>query len=393
MNMLMDLYLSLRIRTRIYLLGICYSLCIVCAVGAGRALPLSYAIATTILFVLAGAFFCGLLFYTVNNALKRIQGYLKGMTEGNLCQIITAKRNNEISSIIRSTSDLQTAMQSMISGIRRTSDSVASASLQLTQTAEGIADGTGNAASQTSAVSHSVDEIAQVSHEISASCEAMADMASQAEMVSIDGEQTISGMTGIMGSIESVMTETTIAVKNLGSTSDQIGEILSTIGDIADQTNLLALNAAIEAARAGEQGRGFAVVADEVRHLAERTTTATREIQGIITALQRDVRTVVGSMEQSSSSVHEGAEGVRKSCEAIASIRNSIGELLAQVSQVAAAATEQSSTTAAMSDSMHGIANVINEAADGAGQTRSAAAQMSASSSELQSMVSKFCIN
>ncbi|MDK9716690.1 MAG: methyl-accepting chemotaxis protein [Trichlorobacter sp.] len=393
MSFFVDKYLGLKIKTRIYLLGVCYSLCIIFAVGAGRSLPLSYAIGATALFVVGGAFFCGLLFWSVNDALQRILGYLKEMTDGNLRQNISAKRNNEISAIIRSIATLQTAMQTMISGIRQTTDSVASASDRLRQTAETIAEGTGSAASQSDAVSQSADGMASVSSEIACSCDTMSAMATEAEQVSREGERIISGMSVVMGSIEGVMTETTSAVKNLGDTSNQIGDILSTIGDIADQTNLLALNAAIEAARAGDQGRGFAVVADEVRHLAERTATATREIQGIITALQRDVRAVVGSMEQSVGSVHEGGEGVRLSCEAISSIREKICELLSQVSHVASASAQQSNSTVAISDSMHGITSVIREAAQGADETKIAAAQMASSSSELQQMVSKFRIN
>ena len=393
MNFFLDRYLALKIKTRIYLLCTCYSFCIIFGVGAGRSLPLTYSILTTALFVVAGAFFGGLLFWSVNDALQRILGYLKEMTDGNLRQTISAKRNNEISAIIRSIATLQTAMQSMISGIRQTTDSVASASDRLRQTAETIADGTGSAASQSDAVSQSADGMASVSSEIACSCDTMSAMASEAEQVSREGERIISGMSVVMGSIEGVMTETTSAVKNLGATSNQIGDILSTIGDIADQTNLLALNAAIEAARAGDQGRGFAVVADEVRHLAERTTTATREIQSIITALQRDVRAVVGSMEQSAGSVHEGGEGVRQSCDAIVTIREKICELLSQVSHVASAAAQQSSSTVAISDSMHGITSVIREAAQGADETKAAAAQMASSSAELQQMVSKFRIN
>ncbi|SJZ37707.1 Methyl-accepting chemotaxis protein [Trichlorobacter thiogenes] len=393
MNFILDRYLALKIKTRIYLLCACYSLCIILGVGAGRSLPLTYSILTTALFVVAGAFFGGLLFWSVNDALQRILGYLKEMTDGNLRQTISAKRNNEISAIIRSIGTLQTAMQTMISGIRHTTDSVATASDRLRQTAETIADGTGSAATQSDAVSQSADGMASVSSEIACSCDTMSAMATEAEQVSREGERIISGMSVVMGSIEGVMTETTSAVKNLGATSNQIGDILSTIGDIADQTNLLALNAAIEAARAGDQGRGFAVVADEVRHLAERTATATREIQGIITALQRDVRAVVGSMEQSAGSVHEGGEGVRLSCEAISTIREKICELLSQVSHVASAAAQQSSSTVAISDSMHGITSVIREAAQGADETKIAAAQMASSSAELQQMVSKFRIN
>ena len=392
MNSLVNLYLHLKIKTRIYLLCFCYSLCIIFGVGAGRELSLGLAFAATAVFVIIGAFFGGLLFWSVNDALHRIIAYLTNMTQGNLRQTISAKRNNEISAIIRAIDTLQTAMRGMISGIQATSSQVTSASGQLLATAGTIAQGTERAASQSRSASDSVEQMAAASMEISRSCSEMSSMASDAEQVSRNGEQVISTMAGTMTSIETQIGETTEAVKSLGSTSTRIGDILDTIGDIADQTNLLALNAAIEAARAGEQGRGFAVVADEVRSLAERTTTATREIQGIITALQNDVKTVVAAMEQSSTQVREGGEGARLSCEAIISIRQKIGVLQQHVAQVAQAADLQSSSTSGISNNMHQITSVVSDAASGAEDTRTSANQLAGSATELQQMVARFSL-
>jgi len=392
MKSILNLYLHLKIKTRIYLLCFCYSLCIIFGVGAGRQLSLGLAFAATAVFVIIGAFFGGLLFWSVNDALQRIIAYLTNMTQGNLRQSISAKRNNEISTIIRAIDALQTAMRSMISGIQTTSGQVTSASSQLLATAGTIAQGTERAASQSRSASAAVEHMAAASADISRSCSEMASMASDAEQVSSNGEQVIATMAGTMENIEAQMGQTTEAVKSLGATSNKIGDIIETIGDIADQTNLLALNAAIEAARAGEQGRGFAVVADEVRNLAERTTTATREIQGIITALQNDVKTVVSAMEQSSTQVHEGGEGARLSCEAIISIRQKIGELQQHVAQVAQAADLQSSSTAGISENMHHITGVVSEAASGAEETRASANQLAGSASELQQMVARFSL-
>lgn len=390
MSFFFDLYLHLSIKARIYLLGFCYSLCIICAVVAGRSTSLLVAVLATSLFVVVGAFFCGLLFWSVNSALQRIIAYLQGMQAGNLHQQISAKRNNEISTIIRAIDALQTAMRNMISGIQTTSGQVTSASEHLRNTAGTIAQGTERAASQSRSASDSVEQMAAASADISRSCSEMASMATDAEQVSSKGEQVIATMANTMESIESQMGQTTEAVKTLGATSTRIGDILDTIGDIADQTNLLALNAAIEAARAGEQGRGFAVVADEVRSLAERTTTATREIQGIITALQNDVKTVVAAMEQSSTQVRDGGEGARLSCEAIISIRQKIGVLQQHVAQVAQAADLQSSSTSGISENMHHITNVVSEAASGAEETRISANQLAGSATELQQMVARF---
>jgi methyl-accepting chemotaxis protein len=392
MKSILNLYLHLKIKTRIYLLCFCYSLCIVFAVGAGRTTSLGVAIIATSAFVSAGAFFGGLLFWSVNDALQRIIAYLTNMTQGNLRQTISAKRNNEISTIIRTIDALQTAMRGMISGIQTTSSQVTSASGHLLSTAGTIAQGTERAASQSRSASDSVEQMATASADISRSCSEMSSMATDAEQVSSNGEQVIATMANTMASIETQIGETTEAVKSLGDTSTRIGDILETIGDIADQTNLLALNAAIEAARAGEHGRGFAVVADEVRNLAERTTTATREIQTIITALQNDVKTVVSAMEQSSTQVHEGGEGARLSCEAIISIRQKIGVLQQHVAQVAQAADLQSSSTSGISENMHHITSVISEAASGAEETRTSANQLAGSATELQQMVARFSL-
>lgn len=393
MQFLLNIYQTLNIRTRIYLLGACYSLCIVLAVGAGRALSLEYAIITTALFVVAGGFFTGLLFWTVNRALHRIQVYLKEMTSGNLCQTIQARRNNEISAIIRSIDTLQTAMRNIISGIRSSTDVVASSCETLSKTATNIAEGTGNAARQSDIASRAACNMAAVSADISNSCDTMSAMAEEAQHVSGEGEQIITGMANTMISIETEINGTTGAVRSLGATSNQIGDIIATIGEIADQTNLLALNAAIEAARAGEQGRGFAVVADEVRSLAERTSVATREIQNIIEALQKNVGTVVSSMEQSSASVRTGGESAQLSCAAIKSIRDKISILHSHISQVVTATTQQSASTQSISDNMQNIVTVIHDADEGAERTKNAAVELARTASDLQHMVSSFKTN
>lgn len=390
MKTLWDMYLNLTIRVRIIILCVCYSFCIIGAGAAGLTLSPSATSLVIILFTVLGTLFSWINIWSITSSINRTIAYLKEMATGDLKRDITIKRNNEVSAILRSLRELQQSVREIVTGIQTTSGQIASSSEQLRQTSSTIADGTENAATQAVSVSTAVDNLAAVSADISNSCLEMSDMAKEAGRVSREGEQVISGMSGTMGAIEEVITETTEAVKSLGSNSTRIGDILATIGEIADQTNLLALNAAIEAARAGEQGRGFAVVADEVRSLAERTASATREIQTIIDALQKDVRNVVSSMEQSSGTVREGGEGVRRSCEAISSILQRIDVLHDHVSQVSTAAAEQSSTTSAMTENMHLITRVISEAASGAEQTEVAASGLAASATELQQMVNRF---
>lgn len=391
MKALRDFYLNFSVKARLITLCFCYSLCIIAAGVAGR-FSLLITVSAVTIFIIAGAIFGAVNIWSIRSPLHRAVAYLNAMAEGNLQQEIVINRRNEISMLLRAMKQLRDSMCSMISGMQTTAARVSTASDQLRRTSTQIAEGTGSAASQASSVSNAVDDLASVSSEISCSCANMSDMVTRTDRVSQEGERVIAGMAESMEQIEGMMTETTEAVKSLGTNSTRIGDILATIGDIADQTNLLALNAAIEAARAGDQGRGFAVVADEVRSLAERTSSATREIQTIIDALQRDVKNVVVAMEQSAGSVHEGATGARSSREAITSIRNEVGMLHEHVSQVATAATEQSATTSAMTDNMHLITQVIGEAARGADETEAAASELAGSATELQQMVNRFRI-
>lgn len=158
------------------------------------------------------------------------------------------------------------------------------------------------------------------------------------------GSEVVSNTVKVMGNIAQRVHETARTVESLGARSDQIGGIINTIQDIADQTNLLALNAAIEAARAGEQGRGFAVVADEVRALAERTTKATKEIGDMIKAIQGETKKAVSAMEAGVNEVELGTTEAAKSGESLQKIVEQINAVSMQVNQVATAAEEQTAT-------------------------------------------------
>jgi methyl-accepting chemotaxis protein len=184
--------------------------------------------------------------------------------------------------------------------------------------------------------------------------------------------------------------ESARTVESLGARSDQIGAIIGTIEDIADQTNLLALNAAIEAARAGEQGRGFAVVADEVRALAERTTRATREIGEMIKAIQGETRDAVAAMEQGVSQVEAGTIEAARSGEALRDILEQVNSVAMQVNQIATAAEEQTATTGEIASNMQQITEVVQQTSCGAQESATAAAQLNNNAGELQRLVQQF---
>ncbi|HTP64136.1 MAG TPA: methyl-accepting chemotaxis protein, partial [Geobacteraceae bacterium] len=306
MRTLQNFYFGLTIKMRITLLCVCYSACMIASTILGRSDSLAVRWGSLTLFIVLGLFFGMLNIWGIGNSITRVISYLQTIANGNLTANIVALRNNEISLIIRTIAELQKNMRSIISGIQSTSEGLASAAGTLHHTSESLAVGAEQAVGQSASVVTAVEDLSAVSSDIALNCQTMAHMASETKTTTISGERTIVEMSQMMAEIDKMVTDTTIAVESLGSNSQQIGEIVDTIENIADQTNLLALNAAIEAARAGDQGRGFAVVADEVRILAERTTSATREIQRIIGMLQNDVKNVVNSMGQSSQSVKNG---------------------------------------------------------------------------------------
>jgi methyl-accepting chemotaxis protein len=199
-------------------------------------------------------------------------------------------------------------------------------------------------------------------------------------------EESVGGMKRIAG----VVRRSAETVRTLGKSSDQIGRIISVIDDIADQTNLLALNAAIEAARAGEQGRGFAVVADEVRKLAERTTTATKEIANMIQTIQGETIQAVQSMELGTKEVDQGiamADAAGSSLREIVELSQRVTDM---VTQMASASEQQAGASEEISKSVEGISSVTQETATGIQQIARTAEDLNRLTDDLQRMIGRF---
>jgi len=385
-----DYYRGRTIKIRIIFLGLLYSIAIVVSGIAGKYYSDTIFYSVTGIGLALGAITTAMCIASILEPLQRIAGYLKDMSTGDLTNTVTAKRKTELSLVLNNIRDMQQFVKTIIAEIQQAAERLAAASGSLNSSSAQISAGTDEASDETRAVSSAVDQLSATIASISESCQDMTLKASETEQATRGGEQAIQSMTSIMGEIETIATTTTDAVNALGENSDRIGTIVVSIGDIADQTNLLALNAAIEAARAGEQGRGFAVVADEVRKLAERTTIATREIQSIIGSLQSDVKNVVGSMEKNAISVKSGTRDVELSSRAMAVIKAQITPLIAHVSQVALASGEQSSAAGNITGSMHHISDVINTSAAIAKQTEVTAAELAKAAGELHTMVLRF---
>lgn len=309
---------------------------------------------------------------------------------GDLTVQVDVGSTDEVGQLMSAMKNMTQSLRNMISETASISEGIASASNQLHSTAAQIATGAEEVAAQTGTVATASEEMSATSSDIARNCTMASDASQQSSDAANVGAKVVQETITGMGVIAERVRQTSKTVEALGARSEQIGNIVGTIEDIADQTNLLALNAAIEAARAGEQGRGFAVVADEVRALAERTTRATREIGEMIKAIQNETREAVSSMEDGVNEVEKGAVTSQKSGQALEEILNSINEVSMQISQIATAAEEQTAVTNEVTTNVHQITEVVTMTARGADETAAAAAQLAVQAQDLQNLVKRF---
>ncbi len=310
--------------------------------------------------------------------------------DGDLTKRVNLHRNDEIGRLAHWFDTFLENIHGIISDIAGVSREVASAATQIAASNEEMAAGLSNQQEQTQSASAAVEQLNEAAADIARQS---ADAAHQADSSRANAEtggkvvlDTVNEIKGIAGEVN----ESAKAVSLLGQKGEEIGGVISVINDIADQTNLLALNAAIEAARAGEHGRGFAVVADEVRKLAERTTQATEEVSQSIREIQEETTRAVERIENGSKRMDKGVELATSAGESLQVIVESSKQLLGQVQTIAAAAEQQSASAAQIGENIQRVTAVSNESAMAAGQASEAAAELSRQSERMRSLVDRF---
>lgn len=340
--------------------------------------------------VILGTFVNVTISRSVSGAIARIISNIQELAANNLAVEDLAMRNDEIGHAGMALNEMKNNLRSIMQSLAGTADHVASASEEISSSAEQQAQSACTQKDQTTQIATALQEmnitVQQVSENSSKASEASRKAAETARHGGAIVEQTLTKMQSIADSVRSSAGR----VRELGASSEKIGRIIGVINDIADQTNLLALNAAIEAARAGEQGRGFAVVADEVRKLAERTTIATKEIAQMILNIQEETKLAVNSMDEGTKQVGEGVQTTNQAGEALTEIIQMSEQVGMMVTQIATAATEQSVTTEDINHSMEQISNLVKESAAGAQQSAQACQELSGMAFELQKIVTNF---
>ncbi len=322
-------------------------------------------------------------------AIMRLLDEMGSLAEGDLT-VKTTVSEDITGAIADSVNYAIDELRSLVTTINETSEQVSSSAQESQTTARHLANAAEQQAQQITSATSAINQIVSSMDVVSKDSAESADVAERSVKIASRGaevvRETISGMDSIRDQIQ----ETSKRIKRLGESSQEIGSIVELINDIAEQTNILALNAAIQAASAGEAGRGFAVVADEVQRLAERSTSATKRIETLVQTIQSDTNEAVNSMEQTTAEVVAGARLAEDAGSALGDIERVSHDLSALIQNISSAAREQSAAATDVSHSMNAIQEITSQTSLGASQTADSIGTLAQLASELRRSVAHF---
>ncbi len=320
-------------------------------------------------------------------------GVLSDMAHGDLTKRMVGQYNGDMEEFKSSINQLGESLNNVLSEVLSSVSTTSAAAVQISATADGLAAASEEQSSQADEVASAVEEMSRTITENAMSASRTAEVAERNGAIAKEGGDVVEQTVTKMKDIADVVKKSADNIEKLGESSKEIGEIISVIDDIADQTNLLALNAAIEAARAGEQGRGFAVVADEVRKLAERTTEATKQIAKMIKGIQGETQEAVEAMKKGNEEVKSGISLADRAGKSLQEIVTSSRDVQDMISQIAAASEEQSSTSEEIAKNVSAISMVTNDSTKQIQEVASSADGLAKLTEQLQQMVGQFTLD
>jgi len=319
----------------------------------------------TLLMILAGILIALLGLWLINRNLVMPIGmlidHIANLSHGRIGQPVAEGRQDELGRLAAATNVLQAFLAETFSNLQRSSADLEFASNELGAVAREMSEGARVQTERTDQAATAMEEMSATAQEVAAHTRGAAEAATRVDLATRQGEQA---MQGVVASIESIRREiesTASVIHALEDDSQRIGSVLAVIRGVADQTNLLALNAAIEAARAGEQGRGFAVVADEVRNLARRTAESTLEINAIIEAVQRRAGEAAQAIDNGQRSSEEGVRQVAQAGETLASLTDAVETIRDMNRHIASAAEEQTLVAGEISRNLTELAEIATD--------------------------------
>ena len=344
----------------------------------------------TVLVVILAMVIATLIARSNSRRLEYMHDIAESIANGDLTVDIEARRNDEMGRVVQSLARMQKGLRDIMGEIAQGATELKDAAERIATVSSQSADSASQQSDSASQMATAVEQLTHSISDVSGSAQRANEISARAGQLANDGNQVINKSSDGMERIAETVRQTSKDIGELGERSKEISSIIKTIREIADQTNLLALNAAIEAARAGEQGRGFAVVADEVRSLAERTSKSTDEIAGMIGAIQKGTEQAVLGMESGVKLVDDGVSLAAQAGQSMTSIRKGAEEVLEVVHSISEALKEQSNTSNEVASTIESVARMAQENSEAAIESSAAAEQLTNLSGSLDASVRRF---
>ncbi len=345
---------------------------------------------TTVVAIILGLLISSKIIHGIMAPITSIASVMESASRGDLTHNVLLSGNDEIGRMAEGFNTMMETLRNTIGKITGSTLTVASSSEELSATVTNIVSGFNEESQQIEQSATATTEVSQTITDVAKNATDASDAARESVAVAVEGKKMVDETVIGIRSIAQTVEETSGTLEELGKSSKAIGEIITVIKDIADQTNLLALNAAIEAARAGEQGRGFAVVADEVRKLAEKTSKATSEISEMIKKIQSDALQSVSSMQAGKLKAEEGVKLVEGSRESLDKIVKASDKCLDMIQMIATATEQQSAAVEEVSANMENIANVSKKSREAISQINDTTVELSKLAAELKTLTEWF---
>ena len=347
-------------------------------------------VASAALALLVGALASLLITWVIVRPLRQVIGMARRIAEGDLSASIEVRRKDEVGQLMGAVGSMADSLRGIVSRLSDGVGQITASAQALSSVTERTQHGVNSQKAETDQVATAMNQMAATVHDVARNAEEAASSAEQADGKVASGQDVVRQTLGRIEQLADAVRAATESIEQLGRQSQSIGSVLDVIKNVAEQTNLLALNAAIEAARAGEQGRGFAVVADEVRALARRTQQSTAEIETLIAALQNGASTSVQRMQRSHALVEMTVGDAVQTEAALGTIASAVAVIHQMNQQIAAASEQQSAVAEEISRSVSSIRGIADESAQAMESTASSSVELAQLSRDLQGMVGQF---